>query len=267
MPFHWFAAPLAFAFEAASLSIILPLYVYPEASASAWNNANVAITAYPDVQWQVIINPNSGPDIASGYPTDETYIASIANMNSYPNVITLGYVDTNYSMRMYSDVTRDIDVYAGWASDTEADISIDGIFFDDVTNDSPHTYMENAAAYANTTMPSQDTPIVFNPCTQIAPSPLFDYCDTVIEFESPYSDYTKNGKDATGADVIASIPNDARAKSAFIVYSTPSGVDVTSMVQAIAAGGIEAVYFGADCCYHVLDGVLLKQLAAAVRAG
>ena len=105
--------PLLLAFSTTSMFILLPLYIYPGTSASAWSNATAAIAAYPKVQWQIIINPNSGPGTTS-YPTDSNYIAGISKLNSYPNVITLGYVDTNFAKRAYSAVTSDIDVYAKW---------------------------------------------------------------------------------------------------------------------------------------------------------
>ncbi|KAL9066389.1 MAG: hypothetical protein Q9161_007608 [Pseudevernia consocians] len=254
-------APLIFALPTTSIFILLPLYIYPGTSASAWSNATAAIAAYPKVQWQVIVNVNSGPG-GTGYPTDQNYITAIKDLNSYPNVQTLGYVDTDFTHRAYSAVVSDIDTYASWSGYTSANISIAGIFFDDVNNtasNAVNTYMRNASAYAYANVPSDITPVVFNPGS-LAPTTLFSYCDTMVEFENALSVY-KN--DTT----IATIPSAYRDQSAILVYNTASTANVKSLVHTMAIDGVEAVYFSADCCYNTLNGALLMQLAAAVQAG
>lgn len=259
--------PLLFALPTThSLFILLPLYLYPDDSASAWTNVTAAIAAYSTVQWQVIVNPENGPGTTASQPSDPNYITAISKLNGYANVKTLGYVDTKYTQRAYSAVTSDIDVYASWASYTDADISIDGIFFDDVNNTASNpamaavsTYMRNASAHAYDTLPSTVTPVVFNPGS-LAPTTLFDYCDTMVEFERAFADYDD---DAT----IATIPSGYRNRSAIVVYSTPGTADVQSLVHTMAADGLEAVFFGTDCCYNSFDAAMLMQLAAAVNAG
>ncbi|CAF9941104.1 hypothetical protein IMSHALPRED_002425 [Imshaugia aleurites] len=259
-------APLFLALSTTSLFILLPLYVYPGSQASAWSPATAAIAAYPKVQWQVIVNPASGPG-TTGYPTDANYITGINYLNSYANVKTLGYVDTNFTHRAYSAVVSDINVYATWASYTEtnANISIAGIFFDDVNNTATapgstavSTYMQNASAYAYANVPSDITPVVFNPGS-LAPTGLFSYCDTMVEFENTQSSY----KNQT---TINTIPSAYRDQSAILVYSITTA-NVSSLVHTMALDGVEAVYFTSDCCYNSLNGTLLMQLAAAVQAG
>ena len=176
-----------------SLQILLPLYVYPGPSASAWSNVTAAIAAYPQVQWRVIVNPSSGPG-STTYP-DSNYITGLSSLNSYANVITLGYVDTNYSKRAYSAVVSDVAVYANWAGYSQANISVGGIFFDDVVGAGPPaptkdvlTYYHNVSAYAYANVPSDVTPVVFNPGS-LGPQQLFASCDDMVEFESPLSSY------------------------------------------------------------------------------
>lgn len=253
--------PLTLALPTTALFILLPLYIYPGTSASAWSNATAAIAAYPQVQWQVVVNPNSGPG-TTGYPTDQNYITGISKLNSYANVKTLGYADTSFTNRAYSAVISDINVYASWASYTKANISIAGIFFDDVNNTASsavNTYMHNASAYAYANVPSDITPVVFNPGS-LAPTQLFSYCDTMIEFENAFSVY----KNAT---TIGTIPSAYRDQSAILVYNTTGTANVKSLVHTMAIDGVEAVYFTSDCCYNALNGTLLMQLAAAVQAG
>lgn len=242
-------------------SILLPLYLYPGTSASAWNNVTAAIAAYPNVQWLIIVNPNSGPG-TTGYPTDQNYITGIAKLNSYKNVQTLGYVDTDYTRRAYTAVTSDISVYAHWSSYTEANISIAGIFFDDVNNTAAtavYTYMHNASAYAYSTVPSDITPVVFNPGT-LAPTQLFSYCDLMVEFEGSFSNYQNE-------TTIETIPSEYRDQSAIIIHDTPTTANIESLVHTMALDGVGAVYFSRDCCYNSFDSTLLMQQAAAVQAG
>ena len=56
----------------ASLFNLLPLYIYPGTSLTAWTPIFNAIKQYPSVHWQVVINPDSGPGAltAAGYPSD-----------------------------------------------------------------------------------------------------------------------------------------------------------------------------------------------------
>lgn len=265
MNFLYLLVPLIFALPSTSLFILLPLYVYPGTNAVAWNSATAAIKAYPNVQWQVIVNPNSGPG-TTGYPTDANIITGISNLNKYTNVKTLGYVDTNFTNRAYSAVVSDINVYASWAGYSQANISIDGIFFDDVNNNFTQptsgavaTYMQNASSYAYATVPSDITPVVFNPGS-LAPTQLFSYCDTMVEFENPFSVY-KN--DTT----IKTISSAYRDQSAILVYDTPGNANIASLVHTMVLDGIEAVYFTNDCCYQSLNATELLQLAAAVNAG
>ncbi|MCJ1459780.1 hypothetical protein MMC28_010159 [Mycoblastus sanguinarius] len=231
-----------------------------------------AIAAYPKVQWQVIINPESGPGTTS-YPTDSNYITGISNLNSYPNVITLGYVDTAYTDRAYSSVIADIDVYAEWASYAKANISIDGIFFDDVggaesATNVVLTYYHNASAYAYANIPSAVTPVIFNP-GGLGPTQLFEFCDTMVEFETPSSSYYN-------VTTIKTFCSDNLDQTAVIVYNTTATTNVESLVHTMSKYGVEAVYFDygsctsegvATGCYDLLSLADLEQLAAAVMAG
>ena len=246
-----------------SLFILLPLYLYPGTSASAWSNVTAAIMAYPNVKWQIIVNPNSGPGTTGGYPADPNYITAIAKLNSYNNVQTLGYVDTQYTKRAYSAVTTDIKTYASWSSYTKANISIAGIFFDDVNNTAAtpvYTYMHNASAYAYATVPSDVTPVVFNPGA-LGPTTLFSYCDTMVEYEDTFANYHND-------TTIKTIPSQYRDQSAIIVNLTPvKTANIGSLIHTMIYYGIEAVYFSADCCYNAFDKTLLSELAAAIQAG
>lgn len=253
-----------FTLQASSLFIALPLYLYPDTDASAWSNVFAVIEAYPQIQWQAIINPDSGPGTvdSQSYPTEQNQISGIAKLNSYSNVITLGYVHTSWGQRAYSNVTSEIDIYTAWASYSSANISISGIFFDEVANNPSSdilTYYQQASSYVYTKFPSTVKKVMFNPGTN-ASTQLFDYCDTMFEFEHPLSDY---GNDTT----IENIPSGYQAKSGLMIDDVPASAEVGSLVHTMTYYGVGAVYLGADCCYKVYDATLLHELAAAVLAG
>ena len=175
--------------------------------------------------------------------------------------MTVGYVDTAHGARALSDVNADVDVYAKWASYTGGgDISIGGIYFDDVSSDTTSTmysYYQSAAEHARSSISNNATQVVFNPGT-IAPPQLFSYCDTMVEFEASDSDYQ-------GEATIDQIPSANRDQSALQIYSTPESADVEGMVGTMVEQGIEAVYMGTDCCYKVYSQTLLEKLAEAIE--
>ncbi|GAB7349286.1 hypothetical protein MBLNU459_g8431t1 [Dothideomycetes sp. NU459] len=254
-----FFLPFVFFFPAHSLFILLPLYIYPGTSASAWSSVFSTVAAYPKVQWQIVINPDSGP--GAGSLPDSNYIAGIAKLNHFPNVKTLGYVDTAFTKRPYNDVISDINVYANWTTYHKANISMAGIFFDDATDSTlsaDHKYMHNVSSHAYATIPSAVTPVIFNPGT-IGDTTYFNYCDTMIEFEDSMLDYKQQ-------TTINMIPAAYRKKSAIIIHNTPATVNVKNLVHTIALNKIEGVYLTSDCCYNAINGTLLKKLAGAVAA-
>ena len=248
-----------FALPAHSLFLLVPLYLYPGTSGSAWSNVTAAIAANPKVNWQIIINPNSGPGT---YPPDANYITAISKINSYPNALTLGYVDTDYTRTPYATLTSQIDLYAKWSTYTAANISISGIFFDDVNNTAAsavYSYYQKAGTYAYNKIPSSITPVVLNPGAP-APAPLFKYADTVLEYEGTLQGY----KDGVTIDGFTKGYN---SQAAVVIHDTTDTAAVRSQVHTMALRGVQAVYYGVDCCYHVFSASLLSLVASAVLAG
>lgn len=54
------SAIIAFASLVSSTGILIPLYVWPEDD-TTWEPVYTAVAAHPDILFQVIINPDSGP--------------------------------------------------------------------------------------------------------------------------------------------------------------------------------------------------------------
>jgi hypothetical protein len=251
-PVLWFALPTF------SLEILLPLYVYPGTSASAWSAVFSAVSTYSSVQWKIIINPASGP--GSGSSPDANYVYGINQLNGYSNVQTLGYVDTSYTTRAYASVQADIDTYAGWADYEGADIGMRGIFFDQATTattTAAYTYMENAADYAYDTIPREVTWVVFNPGT-LSPTQYFDYADFIVEYEGAYSGYSS-------PTTVASFPDGYQTQCSILIHDTPDPESaIPSLISTMKSNHVGSVYFTYDCCYNSLSGTLLAQIASSI---
>ncbi|KAJ0315989.1 hypothetical protein COL922a_013836 [Colletotrichum nupharicola] len=109
---HYLAAAFASVASVSATGVILPLYTWP--SEGAWNPVYDALATYPDIDFYIIINPNSGPGASS--PPASEYITGVTTLNSYANAHTIGYVRTNWANRNIDDIKQDIDVYSEWAS-------------------------------------------------------------------------------------------------------------------------------------------------------
>lgn len=268
------------ALRATSLVLLVPLYVYPGSSTdSAWQPLYSAIEAQPKVEWQIIVNPSSGPGPnscpgSSGSAVDANWQAGIAKLNGYANVQTLGYVWAEWGTRAIADVESDINIYAKWASCSGVDVAVDGIFFDDFVNSTSTTpqnaltlsYGKTVTKYAGSKLPSATTPIVLNPGSPYT-SQKKDFlalADFVIDFEDYASLYTSPGtitsiSTAEGASYLDN--------SAFVIHDLPTTQNPTSWIHTMIAHGVGATYLTQDCCYNVLNSTLLLQIAAAVAAG
>jgi hypothetical protein len=242
---------------AAPVLAIVPLYIYPTNSA-AWAPLITSLSANTTVDVQVIINPNSGPGDTQ-YP-DSNYIAAIAELNSYSNVQTVCYVPTSWANRAITDVETDVSTCAGWASYTEADIHMDGIFFDEAVyeyNDTTSSYMSSITSYAQNALGSGRDTIIFNPGTVVSTS-WYGIADYIVAFENSYSAYS----DA----VLSSIPSTVRGQSQFIIYGfTGDTTDQTTLVNDLVAGGIGTIFITTQTVYTAWSS-LWAQFCAALAA-
>lgn len=216
---------------------LLPLYLYPGDGASAWEGIFSTISAYPKVQWDVVINPNSGPG-TTGSPTDTNIITGIRKLTSYPNVQTMGYVLTRHDSRAISDITADVNTYAKWDSNL-TNLPIGGIDFDEVSAEATsdmYAFYASIAAHARAGI--SGSRIAFSPGT-VAPARYFDFCDVMVEFEASLEDYR-------GMNLVLKVPEEYRAKTGLQIYSTPAGTDVDGLVQTAAGERVGAIFFGVN---------------------
>jgi hypothetical protein len=89
-----------------------------------------SISAHPDVNFTVVINPGNGPGPDS--LPDANYTREIPVLSSYANVRLLGYVYTSYAKRNVSAIRNDIQTYADWPTNSSnPNLAVQGIFFDE----------------------------------------------------------------------------------------------------------------------------------------
>ncbi|OOQ85259.1 hypothetical protein PEBR_26942 [Penicillium brasilianum] len=246
---------LSMASAVSSTAIILPLYVWP-INDSTWSPVYDAISSHPDIEFQVIVNPDSGPGDTT-YP-DANLITGISTLNSYDNVHVIGYIRTNYAECAQAEVDSQIAVYSGWSSYTAKNISVSGIFFDEAPRTNENTkiaYMQSISATAKS---SNLNTIVFNPGTTLEEESAAEYFEAaglIVEFEKPYSEWTS----IIPADQFSS--SETYGKDAMIVYSAPLTADYEAVVQEARGMGLGAVYLTSSDNYMSLDTV--PKLAAS----
>jgi len=82
--------------------VIVPLYIYPtESDFTAYLNY---FSEYTDIFFHVVLNIDNGP----GTDYNNDYIKAFNQLRNFQNVITYGYVYTNYTNRNINDVKNDI---------------------------------------------------------------------------------------------------------------------------------------------------------------
>jgi hypothetical protein len=263
--FSYILAALSLASVVSSTGILVPLYSWPEDD-STWSPVFNAADAHPDILFQVIVNPDSGPGDTSkisrqnrkstalncsiAYP-DDSYIASVALLNSYSNVQVIGYIPTEYATRDISTVKSAISTYSGWSSYKAKNITVSGIFFDEAprTNDATLiSYMQEVSESAkSSSLPT----VIFNPGTKLetgAAAEYFKAADLIVEFENSYSTWTS----ITPADEITGSYYD---KAAILLYSAPLDADYEAVIHEAQGMGLAAAYLTNDDDYKTADSV------------
>ncbi|KAG8164981.1 hypothetical protein KVR01_005256 [Diaporthe batatas] len=144
--------------------VLVPLYIYP--FPTAWDPLYVAAESHPELDFLVVVNPNSGPG-ADVLP-DANYIEALARLTAAPNVKVIGYVHCSYGKRLLDELVAEVSAYRGWthASERREDgkaIVVDGIFFDEVPSSTVFVqYMTSLATATKTILnrnpaPEEDT--------------------------------------------------------------------------------------------------------------
>lgn len=239
------------------LHVILPLYIYPTAT-NTWSNIFTSISDNPSVEFDIIINPESGPGVgAIPYASDPAYVANIAQLNTYPNTNLIGYVHTSYSAEPLAAIEKNITVYAGWKSYAGANITLNGIFFDETVSQytaSDYAYLKSASDFARS---SGLNSIVFNPGA-VSVADYYALADQIVAFENTETAYVDQIPGWIGAAQMS--------KSSFMMYGfAGTEADQTTMVDKLAATGIKSLFISSLSVYDQTSP-LWAQFVAAVAA-
>ncbi|KAI1860481.1 hypothetical protein JX265_009880 [Neoarthrinium moseri] len=110
--------------------VVMPLYYYP-LTEKTWKPLHDAISAHPDTNFLVVVNPRSGP---GDYPLPgQDYVREIPRLNAFSNVCTVGYVKIDYCRRPIAETFAEIRQYANWATH-HSGLYVEGIYVDETPN-------------------------------------------------------------------------------------------------------------------------------------
>ncbi|KAK3671044.1 hypothetical protein LTR78_009005 [Recurvomyces mirabilis] len=131
-------------------AVIVPLYNYP-LTPLTWEPLYKAIVASPDLEFIIVLNPDSGPGKPGNPSPDDNYAREVPKLNALANVCTLGYVRTDYCKRSFTTVCQDVAKYAGWSTHcSSSGLFVQGIFLDETPNEYGTTqasYLHRLGAY------------------------------------------------------------------------------------------------------------------------
>ncbi|KXT01649.1 hypothetical protein AC579_1139 [Pseudocercospora musae] len=234
--------------KAPKANVIIPLYQYPTNSAT-WTPLYNAIDANPDLNFFIIINPNSGPGSPPWWP-DVNYLREVPKLNTKPNVRTLGYVRVDYCNRDVSDVVSDIKKYAKWPHDGGVKfLHVEGIFFDETPHEHSTfkaTYLEKITQQVKKAEGILGEQLVFfNPGTSPDVQLTKRGQDVDVVFEESYSRFNGLSPKEQYAQT-----NYDRTKTCYMIHSTPEG----GLLNVVREARFRADYvFATDLSEHFYE--------------
>ncbi|MBI2927630.1 MAG: spherulation-specific family 4 protein [Verrucomicrobia bacterium] len=215
---------LSFAVRAAGLGLLVPAYFDP-ARPGNWEALNQAAERVPLI---AIMNPNDGPSSS----VNPDYTRTVNALRSAGGRV-IGYVHTSYTVRPLAEVKADIDRY-------HAFYTIDGIFIDEMTNDSlaaHFAYYE--ALYRYTKAKRVSYLVVGNPGSRAAEGYVTrPTVDVLVTFENN-----------TGYPVYVPDPwTKAQPATTFshLCYGVASAATMTSNVELALARNVGYIYVTDD---------------------
>lgn len=141
--------------------------------------------------FQIIINPDSGPGSPTPGDSDE-YAAGVTKLNTYLNVQLFGYVHCNYDTSSGDEINRNVTQWNSWNADPN--ISINGIFFDEIPNEEGSivsvAFLASLVQYAKSVFGDHGFMSIFNPGATPQHIELYDSADYIVVFESEASSYS-----------------------------------------------------------------------------
>lgn len=245
---------LLFLFAASTFAtkLLLPLYQYPEGT--TWDPVYSAIEANPQLEFQIIINVDSGP---GGSEPDSNFVTGTSKLNSYSNVQTLGYVHCSYGADQ-EGVDQNVTEWAAWNSYSGANVSIDGIFFDETPNTAGGSddvsFVQTAVEAASSAFGSHAFTSMLNPGATVEHDEFWTLADYIVIFESEASEYS-------ASVLTTNIPSGKASQSSILIYDFAS-IGSASLADAWLQTMIEADVGSA----HILNYDYIQATTAETPA-
>ncbi|KHN97555.1 cell surface protein [Metarhizium album ARSEF 1941] len=153
------------------------------------------IAAYPEVNFLVVVNPNSGPG-SDPLPGND-YVREVPRLNAFANVHTVGYVRIHYCEKALAEACAEIERYASWSRHQHIPgLHVQGIYVDETPNHysaGRAQYLERLGHFIKTNPGLAGTrTVVHNPGTPPEGDlASFGSPDLVCICEEPYERYLK----------------------------------------------------------------------------
>ncbi|KAH7147064.1 Spherulation-specific family 4, partial [Dactylonectria estremocensis] len=207
-----------------------------------------AVKAHVYIPWLIVINPYNGPG-ESGLPgnNDPNVISGVSPLNENSNVNLIGYLPINYARASIDEVTANSTNWVSWSAYEDADISINGIFFDESYADAD--YMHTVVTLAREAFDHPIT-VVCNFGVMVSVE-YYALCDIVLGFESCLN-CSGVPKYKSRETIEANFPAGYESQGAVVVHSF-TGVDykgktanvdlLTSYIKDIVDYGLGWFYF------------------------
>jgi hypothetical protein len=185
-------------------------------------NVVCSIVKHHDMHFTVIVDPSDGPGNIS-WPS-ETFGNAVKRMNMYPNVQTLGYINTAQGTISNAMVRAQIATYALWSNVTD-ELALHGVYFDqtpwkDDGAGVAKAYMQNVSAAARRIAGwagNRQGLVVYNP-GRVPDVGIMAYApDITVVFEGAYSDVPR--KEEMSAQLVA--VRSSRESCAMLIHSMP----------------------------------------------
>ena len=211
------------------LSVLVPSYMYPSASGSAWNTFIAHPMRSTKVGRIMIVNPNSGPGKEA--KTDYRNIVEAAQRSGNK---VYGYVSTRYGKVDARTVEEEVREYLKW-------YRVDGIFVDEVSAEPAQVarYYQPLATFISTV--TDGGGVILNAGTY----PDASYAEIKVQPPSKLQIVVFENDYAVFSSASFIVPSWTRKypPSMFIdiVYKTPA-VDVAKVLQLSAKRGVGFVY-------------------------
>lgn len=243
-----------FVFAASSFAtkLLLPLYQYPEGT--TWDPVYSAIEANPQLDFQIVLNVDSGP-LAS--EPDSNFVTGTSKLNSYPNVQTLGYVHCLYGADQ-EGVIQNVTEWSAWNAYTGANVSIDGIFFDEIPNTEGGaddvSFVQAVVGAAVTAFGTHQFTSMLNPGAIVEHDEFWNIADYIVIFEDDASAYSDSV-------LTTNIPSGKAGQSSILIYDFAS-IGTASMAET----WLQAMMAAKVGSAHILDYDYVQATTAETPA-